>query len=108
MVTIGDELEKRRGRGGTCGRDVIVPFGLSNRATKTIREMGRPLALDGCRLMGGHNNQLKGNVGGGGCIGEGTQPGWNMWEDVVASFWAANGTTTEKSNIKYIVALDGR
>jgi hypothetical protein len=24
------------------------------------------------------------------------QPGWNMWEDVVASFWVANGTTKKK------------
>ncbi len=58
-------------------------------------------------LVGRHNNQLKVDVGGGGCIGEGARPGWNVWEDVVALFWAANGTT-KKLKIKYIVALDCR
>ncbi len=43
------------------------------------------------RLVGRHNNQLKVNVGGEGCIGEGTQPGWNVWEDIVASFRVVNG-----------------
>ncbi len=33
--------------------------------------------------------------------------GWNVWEDIVASFLAANGTTKKKSKIKDIVALDG-
>jgi hypothetical protein len=35
------------------------------------------------------------------------QPGWNVWEDVVTSFWAVNGTMKKKLNVNYIVALDG-
>ncbi len=66
----------RRGKAGpehVVG--VIVPFGLSNWAMIKIREMGRPLALDGRRLMGGHSNQPKVGVNCGGGIGEETQPG---------------------------------
>ena len=39
------------------------------------REMGGPLALDGRRLMGGHNNQPKDVVDGEGGVGEETRPG---------------------------------
>jgi hypothetical protein len=41
--------------------------------------MGRPLALDGRRLMGGHNNQPKVVVDGEGGVGEETRPGRNVW-----------------------------
>jgi hypothetical protein len=37
--------------------------------------MGGPLALDGRRLMGGHNNQPKVVVDGEGGVGEETRPG---------------------------------
>jgi len=37
------------------------------------------LALDGCRLMGGHNNQPKVVVDGEGGVEEETRPGQNMW-----------------------------
>jgi hypothetical protein len=43
------------------------------------REMGGPLALDGRRLMGGHNNQPKVVVNGEGGIREETQTGRNVW-----------------------------
>jgi hypothetical protein len=42
---------------------------------KKNRWMGGPLALDGCRLMGGHNNQPKDVVDGEGGVGEETRPG---------------------------------
>jgi hypothetical protein len=49
--------------------------------------MGRPLALDGCCLMGEYNNQPKFVVdGGGGGVREETQPGWNVWGGVVSSY----------------------
>jgi hypothetical protein len=31
-----------------------------------------------------------------GCVGEGTQPEWNVWEDVVESFQTANATTKKE------------
>jgi hypothetical protein len=43
------------------------------------REMGRPLSLDGCRLMGGHNNQPKVIINGEGGVREETRPGRNVW-----------------------------
>ncbi len=64
-------LEKRRGWVGTCGEDGCPLFGgLINRQKN--REMGGPLALDGRRLMGGHNNQPKVVVDGEGVVGEET------------------------------------
>jgi hypothetical protein len=54
------------------------------------REMGGPLALDGRRLMGGHNNQPKVGIDGGRGIKEERQPGWNKWGGVVSSLGAAN------------------
>ncbi len=41
--------------------------------------MGRPLALDGRHLMGGHNNQLQVVVNGEGGVIEETRLGWNVW-----------------------------
>ncbi len=41
--------------------------------------MGGPLALDGRRLMGGHNNQPKVVVNSEGGVREETQPGRNVW-----------------------------
>jgi hypothetical protein len=37
------------------------------------------MALDVCRLMGGHNNQPKVIVDGEGGVGEETRPGWDVW-----------------------------
>ncbi len=46
---------------------------------KKNREMGGLLALDGCRLMGGHHNQPKVGIDGGKGIEEGRRPGRNVW-----------------------------
>jgi hypothetical protein len=52
--------------------------------------MGGPFALDGCHLMGGHNNQPKVGINGGRGIEEERRPGWNMWGGVVSLLGAAN------------------
>jgi hypothetical protein len=52
---------------------------------KKNREMGGPLALDGRRLMGGHNNQPKVGIDGGRGIEEERRPGRNVWGGVVSS-----------------------
>ncbi len=57
---------------------------------KKNREMEGPFALDGCRLMGGHNNQPKVGINGGRGIEEERQPGRNVWGDVVSLLGAAN------------------
>jgi hypothetical protein len=41
--------------------------------------MGGPFALDGCHLMGGHNNQSKVGINGERGIEEERQQGWNVW-----------------------------
>ncbi len=57
---------------------------------KKNREMGGPFALDGRRLIGGHNNQPKVCINGGRGIEEKRQPGRNVWGGVVFSLGAAN------------------
>ena len=52
--------------------------------------MGKPLALDGRRLMGGYDNQPKVVIHGGGSVIEETRSGWNVWGGVESSYWAAN------------------
>ncbi len=54
------------------------------------RETGGPLALDGRRLVGRHNNQItveesdtRGDEGE-------MRPGWNVWDGAVASVWPSN------------------
>jgi hypothetical protein len=64
------------------------------------REMGGPLALDGCRLMGGHNNQPKVGINGGRGIEEERQPGPNVWGVLI--------NEEKKRQQRYVVALDGR
>jgi hypothetical protein len=54
------------------------------------REMRGPLALDGHRLMGGHNNQPQVGINSGRDIEEERQPGRNVWGGVVSSLGAAN------------------
>ncbi len=53
-------------------------------------KMGGPLALDGHRLMGGHNNQPKVGINGGRGIEEERRPGRNVWGGVVSLLGAAN------------------
>jgi hypothetical protein len=67
------------------------------------REMSGPLALDGCHLMWGHNNQPKVIVDSEGGVGEETRPGRNMWGTL--SHCLGRQMERQKKNI---VALDGR
>ncbi len=50
------------------------------------REMGGPFALDGRRLIAGHNNQSKVSINGGRGIEEERRLGRNVWGGVVSSF----------------------
>ena len=71
--------------------------------------MGRPLALDGRRLNGEHNNQPKVGVNGGWGVGEEAQPGRNVWGDVVSLFRAAIWMTKKIENKRgRAQALGGR
>jgi hypothetical protein len=49
--------EARPGRNMSGGRLPVIWGGIL--INKKIKEMGEPFALDGCRLMEGHNNQPK-------------------------------------------------
>ena len=72
---VGEEV--RLGRNVWGGRLPVV-WGVKIIVEKN-REMGGPLALDGRRLMGGHNNQPKVVVNGEGGVREETRPGRNVW-----------------------------
>ncbi len=54
------------------------------------REMGGPFALDGRRLIGGHNNQPKVGIDGGRGNEEERQLGQNVWGGVVSLLGVAN------------------
>jgi hypothetical protein len=80
--------EARPGQNVWGGRLPIVWGGIL--IDKKSREMGGPLALDGRRLMGGHNNQpIVSNDGGRG-IEEERRPGRNVWGGVVSLLGAVN------------------
>ena len=54
------------------------------------RETGGPLALDGRRLFGRHNNQITVDESGArGDEGE-MRPGWSVWDGAVASVRPSN------------------
>ncbi len=89
MSKLEGALEKRQGRVRTCGEDGCPLFGVDINRKKNSK-MGGPLALDGRRLMGGHNNQPKVSINGGRGIEEERRPGRNMWEGVVSLLGAAN------------------
>ena len=57
---------------------------------KKYIEMGGPFALDGCCLMGGHNNQPKVGINDGRGIEEERRPGRNMGGGGVSLLGAAN------------------
>jgi hypothetical protein len=61
------------------------------------REMGGPFALDGRRLMKGHNNQPKVGIDDGRGIEEERRPGRNMWGGVVSLLGAANRRRKKKT-----------
>ncbi len=83
---IGEEA--RPGRNVWGGRLPIIWGGIL--INEKYSKMGGPLALDGRRLMGGHNNQQKVGIDGGRGIEEERRQGRNMWEGVVSSLGAAN------------------
>jgi hypothetical protein len=95
--------EARPGRNVWGGRLPVVWGGI---LINKNREMGGPLALDGRRLMGGHNNQPKVGINGGRGIEEERRPGQNVWGGVVSLLGAAN-QRRKKGQQKYFVALDG-
>jgi hypothetical protein len=80
--------EARPGRNVWGGQLPIVWGGIL--INKKNSKMGGPLALDGHRLMRGHNNQPKVGIDGGRGIEEERRPGWNVWGGVVSSLGAAN------------------
>jgi hypothetical protein len=90
VSTLEGALEKRRGRVGTCGEDGCPSFGGGILIDEKNSKMGGPLALDGRRLMGGHNNQPKVGIDGGRGIEEERQPGRNVWGGVVSLLGVAN------------------
>ena len=55
-------------------------FGVLKRNPLKNRERDGVSALGGHLLVGQHNNQPKVGVHSGRDIGEGAQPGWNMWD----------------------------
>ncbi len=69
--------------------------------------MGGPFALDGHRLIVGHNNQPKVGINGGRGIEEERQPGRNVWGGGVVSLLGAANQQRKKQQQKYVVALDG-
>ncbi len=80
----------RRGKAGSerVGRTVARCLGWDINRQKN-REMGGPLALDGRRFMGGHN-QPKVGIDDGRGIEEERQPGWNVWGGVVSLLGAVH------------------
>ncbi len=70
-------------------------------------KMRGPLALDGRRLMGGHNNQPKVGINGGRGIEEERRPGRNVWGGVVSSLGVAN-RRRKKTTTKIHRDLRGR
>jgi hypothetical protein len=87
----------RRGEAGSehVGRTVAHRLGWDINQQKN-KEMGGPFALDGRRLMGGHNNQPKVGINGGRGIEEERQPGRNVWGGVISLLGAANRQRNKK------------
>jgi hypothetical protein len=83
---IGEEA--RPGRNVWGGRLPVVWGGIL--INNKNREMGGPLAIDGRRLMGGHNNQPKVGIDGGRGIEEERRPRQNVWGGVVSLLGAVN------------------
>jgi hypothetical protein len=97
----------RKGKAGSerVGRTAVHHLGGQINQQKN-REMGRPLALDGRRLMGGHNNQPKVFLDGGGGIRKETQPGQNVWGTL--SHCLGRQMEQQKREMGGALAIDGR
>ncbi len=74
---------------------------------KNTREMGGPFALDGRRLMEGHNNQPKVDIDDWRGIEEERRPGRNMGRGMSLCL-EQQINEEKKQKRKYVVALDGR
>ncbi len=96
--------EARPGQNVWGGRLPVIWTGIV--IDKKNREMGGPLAFNGHRLMGGHNNQPKVGINGGRGIEEERRLGRNMWGGVVSLLGVVN-QQRKKQQQKYVVALDG-
>jgi hypothetical protein len=83
---IGEEARLDR---NMCGGRLPIVWGWDINQQKNSK-IGGPLALDGRRLMGGHNNQPKVGINGGRGIEEEWRPGRNVWGGVVSLLGAAN------------------
>ena len=71
--------------------------------------MGRPLALDGHRLMGGHNNQPKVIINGEGGVREETRPGRNVWGSLSYCLGRRMEASDEKNReMGWALGVDGR
>ncbi len=107
VLTLEGALEKRWGQVRTCGEDGCPSFGGGILINEKNSKMGGPLALDGCRWMGGHNNQPKVGIYGGRGIEEERRPGRNVWG--VLSYCLERRIDKEKKRQqKYVVAFDSR
>ncbi len=100
---IGEEA--RLGRNVWGGRLLIIWGGIL--INEKNREMGGPFALDGRRLMEGHNNQPKDSINDGRVIEEDRRPGRNVWGVLSLSLERRIDEEIKRQR-KYVVALDGR
>jgi hypothetical protein len=86
---------------------LFVPlFGAPKHNTSKIRERSVTSALDGHLLVVQHNNRPKVGVRGKRDIGEGAQPGWNVWGGRHIIVWGSK-LSNEKIKIKKVMALNG-
>ena len=101
---IGEEA--RLGRNVWGGRLPVV-WGVEL-IDKKNREMGGPLALDGRRLMRGHNNQLKVVINGEGGVREETRLGRNEW-GTLSNCLGRQMEVSDKKNreMGWALAIDG-
>jgi hypothetical protein len=76
--------------GGTRGGWLSLVSAAVELNDEKKRETGGPLALDGRRLFGRHNNQITVDESGArGDEGE-MRPGWSVWDGAVASVRPSN------------------
>ena len=71
--------------------------------------MGGPLALDGRRLMGGHNSQPKVVINGEGGVREEMRPGRNVWGSLSYCLGRRMEARDEKNReMGWALGIDGR
>ncbi len=82
--------EARPGQNVWGGRLPVIWGGML--IDKKNREMGGPFALDGRRLMEGHNNHSKVGINYGSGIEEERQPGQKVWGGCCLFAWSCEST----------------